>query len=155
MCMCVRFKDTALTTSIVASIYTKSSLFLSRYSYSIGFGHLEEDTIKIMFLFVRCSGASGLCPSQCLDQGKGLIPTPWAHSSAIPLGKRVTVHYLMFSDGTSYWRCHVCAYITLYTHNIISHFFMADDDECQTVQCKQQTREGNSLKPLKMCFLKN
>ena len=37
---------------------------------------------------------------QCLHWGRGSIPTPGAHSAAIPLGKGFTVHYLVFSDGT-------------------------------------------------------
>ena len=32
--------------------------------------------------------------------GQSSIPTPSAHSAAIPLGKGFTVHYLVFSDGT-------------------------------------------------------
>ena len=33
----------------------------------------------------------------CLHQGRGLIPTPIIFSAAIPLWKRLTVHYLVFS----------------------------------------------------------
>ena len=58
---------------------------------------------------------------QCLHWGRGSIPTPGAHSAAIPLGKGFTVHYLVFLDGTLNRRSRVSAHITLHTRKIPSH----------------------------------
>ena len=42
------------------------------------------------------------------------------YSAVIPLGKGLTVHYLVFLDGTQNRRSGVCAHITLHTRKIQS-----------------------------------
>ena len=58
---------------------------------------------------------------QCLHWCRGSIPTPCVYSAAISLGtKGLTVHNLVFLDGTSNRRPCVCTHITLLTHKISS-----------------------------------
>ena len=57
---------------------------------------------------------------QCFHLRRGSILTPGVYSAAILLGNRLTVHYLVLSDGTLNRSFCVYAHITLHTRKILS-----------------------------------
>ena len=52
-----------------------------------------------------------------------MIPTPSAHSAAIPVCKELTVYHLVFSEGA--YKRSSRAHATL--HKILSHFMAGND----------------------------
>ena len=103
-----------ITTDLVWSVGSNSS-----YRYNFSFCHdLSLDLLRSSLLCPRSPtvekffqvswypyGISHgkmmqLMLTSILHWGRGLIPTPGCYSAAIPLGKGLTVHYLVFCDGT-------------------------------------------------------
>ena len=57
------------------------------------------------YIFDSCAVSRGVASWTCdpvlaLGQRRGFIPIPGVCSAAIPLGKGLFVHYVVFSDGT-------------------------------------------------------
>ena len=121
----------------------------SKFVFSPFLNFTFHDYIYVLSLFKNYFNPyiESISVIQCLHWGRGSTPTPGVYSAAIPLGKGLIVHYLVFSDGTQNWRSRVCAKSHLTLKKSVGPCGL-----WWWMTVHQCTREGNSLKPNRIHF---